>query len=212
VAREGGSLLSTPLVVQLDGDGEWQGWIARDDLDIPTNESLRMPSISLETQLAGDQAGRLLMARHHRYEIREYSESGRMTTRLLDGEVEMVGRSPEETRKLAERGIHLDPRSRLPRSVIEGIARSPDGEILVLAKTDEGYAIDRWLPALQELWRLPVEELDGERRLQMVSTINGLLFLPAHGSRRMVYLPWDYLRNEAEWIDLTQETTEPDES
>lgn len=196
-------------MVQLGADGTWQPWIERSEIDRTGLETLTIPSLGYETCLAGDRQGRLLMARRwQQYDVREYKKSGRLGGRLLHGDVPEVESPEGVTRKLKE--LMKDGRVRITRDmeslvpVIEGVAWSPEAEILILAKVDGGYALDRWVPALGEHVRLPVEELTGERRIHMASTRAGLLFVPANSSK-LVFLPWEYLRN-ARWQSLEEDS------
>lgn len=206
VGRDGPRPPTPPLAVQLDGDGEWQPWIERSDVDRRTRDEARALGIlGNETRLAGDERGRLLMARRYVYEVREYQPNGKLSDRLDVGAVEMIPMPKETARKLEEMGRAFAPGRKRPKSLIEGVAWSPEGEVLILAKTEDGYALDRWIPSLQEHARLSLEELEHPPSpLQMASTRNGLLFLPAAGSTKLVYVPWEYLRS-ARWRSLEDE-------
>jgi hypothetical protein len=190
-----------PLVVQLGEKGEWVTWIERDAKDWGGDDITTVGILGFETRLDGDEQGRLLMARRYRYDVREYKPGGRMTDRLLSGEVEFRPIPEEIAERLEQAGRRVDRSKARPKSAIEGVAWSPEGEVLILATTKDGYALDRWLPALQEHQRLPLQELEKASRLQMVATRNGLLFLPAMDATRLLFVPWDFLR-DAEWESL----------
>lgn len=202
-----------PLAVRLDGDGEWQTWIEREDMDRIGGSFMTMGMTGFETRLAGSDQGRLLYARRYRYDVREYKKSGKLANRLETGEVEMVPLPDDVVERLEEAGRRVDRSHRRPKSLIEGVAWSPDGDAMILATAEGGYILDRWLPALQEHQRLPLQDLEKASRLQMVATRNGLLFLPAMDATHLLFIPWDYLR-EADWKSLGDpaapaEPTEP---
>jgi hypothetical protein len=190
-----------PLAVRLDGDGEWQTWIEREDMDRIGGSFMTMGMTGFETRLAGSDQGRLLYARRYRYDVREYKKSGKLANRLESGEVEMVPLPNEAVERLEEAGRRVDRSHRRPKSMIEGVAWSPAGDALILATAEDGYVLDRWVPALQEHLRLPLEGLEDTSRLQMVATRNGLLFLPAMDATHLLFVPWDFLR-DAEWQSL----------
>jgi hypothetical protein len=88
-----------------------------------------------------------------------------------------------------------------PEGTIEGVAWSPEGEVVILASTKDGYVPDRWTPALQEHARLPLDQLAGSERLQLAATREGLIVMPSLGAKRLFFIRWDYLR-EADWQSL----------
>jgi hypothetical protein len=190
-----------PIVVQLDSKGKWQPWIDYQPDGTGLSDFLTLGALGQETRLAGDTEGRLAMARTYRYWVREYSDSGRLENDLKIGEFEQIELpEPDEQGRIQ---INRKVAARPTDTVNEGIAWSPDGEILVLTKPESGgYALDRWLPALQERHRLAVPELDGQSRIQMVAGRTGLMLLP-HDSTRLVVLPWEYLR-EADWENQSE--------
>lgn len=60
----------------------------------------------------------------------------------------------------------------------------------------------------QEHARLFLEALEHPPSpLQMASTRNGLLFLPAADSTKLVFVPWEYLRS-APWQSLEDEAND----
>lgn len=201
VGKDSGRPKSPPFVVQLDAKGRWQPWIERGQMDRMGVEFFTVGILGFETRLAGDEQGRLLMARHYKYDVREYKRTGKLSARLLSGDVEMEPTPREIVEKLEKTGRKIDRSKPRPKPSIDSIAWSPEGEVLILATTKDGYTLDRWSPALQEHHRLPLEDLEKAGRLQMVATRNGLLFLPAVGAAKLLFVPWDFLR-DADWESL----------
>ena len=201
-----------PLVVQLDAAGKWRPLVERRRIDLDGESIATVGILGFETRLTGDEQGGFLMARRHRYDVREYEKGGKLAGRLEDGAVEMVKVSDDVAERLEKAGRRVDRSQARPRSQIEGVTWSPEGEVLILTKTQEGYALDRWIPALQDRYRLPIEELKGTRRQQMVNMHTGLMFSPAADPTKLLFVPWDYLR-DADWKSLADETSKaaPDE-
>jgi hypothetical protein len=188
-----------PLLVQLGPKGAWRPWAERQELDFNGDPDV-FGLMAHEVRLAGDGQGRILMARENRYDVREYAKSGRLTSRLTYGEPARATPTREEMERIVARRS-LTSLRKDPEGTIEGVAWSPEGEVVILASTKDGYALDRWVPALQDHDRLPLDQLAGARRLQLAASLDGLLVLPTLGARKVFFLPWDYLR-EADWQSL----------
>lgn len=188
-----------PLLVQLGPKGAWRSWAERQELDF-NGDTFVFGLIAHEVRLAGDGQGRVLMARHNRYDVREYAKSGRLTSRLTYGAPARPTPTREEMERIVARRSLAGPRKD-PEGTIEGVAWSPDGEVVILAKTVDGYVLDRWTPALQEHVRLPLDQLAGAERLRMAASRDGLIIMPTLGAKRLFFLPWEYLR-EADWQNL----------
>jgi hypothetical protein len=110
--------------------------------------------------------------------------------------------------RLAEAGATFDRRKLRPKSTIDAVAWSPEGEALILARADGALVLDRWIPALQSHGRRPLKGLRDEGRMQMVATRTGLLFAPAASREATLsFLSWESLR-KASWQDLDTETQE----
>jgi hypothetical protein len=208
VGRAGGRPKTPPLVVQLDAKGIWRPWIDRDPTDLAGTDFFTLGMLGFETRLAGDTQGRLLMARRYRYDVREYKKSGTLTDRLTRGEKRSETTPSELAKRLERSGGRIHRPEAAPESVIESVAWSPDGDVMVLATAKDGYVLDRWVPALQLHQRLPLAALKGRTRLQMVAGRSGLMFLPGTEAPKLTVVPWDYLR-DAKWQDLDHDLPAP---
>ena len=209
LAKEAARPKRPALVVQLNADGEWEPWVERTDSDLPTREELtKVGLFGSATWLAGDEQGRLLMARRYKYELREYKRSGALADRKVVGDVELASMPEDVAARMTEAGATFDSKKLRPRSMIDAVAWSPEGEALILARAEGDLVLDRWIPALQSHGRVPLEGIRGDGPMQMAATRTGLLFTPV-GSRdaTLGFLSWESLR-KAEWQDLNTEAQE----
>jgi hypothetical protein len=203
------SLAASSLLMSWDGK-RWSRRVERSGNDIVTPEALRRYKLSgLETWMAVDKAGRVLLSPKTSYDARLYSLAGKKLDHLRVGGGERtfskIGAAEQETLKQSGFAPPADYQ-RLDRR-LHGLAFGRDQRLYFLVAAKEGLAIDRYDPALQMVDRVEID-VPSSDALRFAAGTDGLLIADVRDLGRVYLAEWQELE-KAPWLPVADVELRP---
>lgn len=217
---EGPGLWRPPLVREWDGK-RWNTKVEgayRDEETRPGASKRLQDLAAYSSRLAFTPEGRFWVANAYAPRLRHYSASGVLEDEIVlgDGKVRWLDAKPENIAAqqaeidaaLARGGFRakLGAPTTAPREAYRGLTVGRDGYIYLLAETDQGLALDRYLPSLPTYERVLLSGLDlGPGRPSFVAGRHALVFGARFGKGGTWELSYEDL-GEAKWKSVVGAT------
>lgn len=210
---EGPGLVSPPLVREWDGR-RWATLIQgqyRDEETRPGATWHQMDLAAYTLRIAFTPEGQLWVANAFAPRLRHYSASGSLEDEIVqgDGKISWLELKPDDVSKqqakvdeaLTKAGFHapMGVSTTAPREACRGIAVGRDGYIYLLADTEQGLALDRYLPSLPTYERVLLTGLNlGTGRPSFIAGRSALIVGARIGNGGTWEIPYEALTG-AKW-------------
>ncbi len=217
---EGPGLWRPPLVRGWDGK-RWDTLVEgeyRDEETRPGASRHMLDRAAYSARLAFTPEGQFWVASAYAPRLRHYSASGVLVDEIVlgDGKIRWLDAKPDNVAAqqaeidaaLARGGFRakLGAPTTAPREAYRGLAIGREGYVYLLAETDQGLALDRYLPSLPTYERVLLSGLDlGPGRPSFVAGRYALVFGARFGKGGTWELPYEDLA-AAEWKSVVGAT------